>query len=220
MGMFGEFVSSILGGAFGDSRQLKANYTVYIQQKIKKLPSKCTLTVARPSDAKRKGSLSLSGCQAVLVDGDGEFCGALFPRLYALSGYEIGDRVECVVRKPPVSGDKATVEFNPSPKKRSLDDRTVHFNLTKNCVTKKIQTDSGFLADVIEIPVPSGSSAKPHIGTLNQDGKTVAEITARSKAYKTLLGLIGENHIYTDVSAAQSDYGEDQYFRFRMIMRS
>lgn len=220
MGMFGEFVSSILGGAFGDSRQLKANYTVYIQQKIKKLPSKCTLNVVSPSRAKYSVPVKLTGCDAVLVDDDGEFCGALFPRLHALSGYEIGDRVECVVRKPPVSGDMATVEFDPSPKKRSLDDRTVRFNLTKNCVTKKIQTDSGFLANVIEIPVPSGSSAKPHIGILNQGGKTVAEITARSKAYKTLLGLIGENHIYTDVSAAQSDYGEDQYFRFRMIMRS
>ena len=41
MGILGKFARSILGGASEGSRQLKANYTVYIQQKIKKLPSKC-----------------------------------------------------------------------------------------------------------------------------------------------------------------------------------
>lgn len=219
MGILGKFARSILGGASVGSRQLQANYTVYIQQKIKKLPSKCTLTVARPSDAKRKGSLSLSGCQAVLVDGDGEFCGALFPRLHALSGYEIGDRVECVVRKPPASGDKATVEFNPSPKKRSLDDRTERFNLSSKFMAAK-PSGSWFFADIAEIPTPAGSSARPHICILDQRGNKVAEITARCKAYEMLTGLVGEKRVYTEFSEEQSEYGEGTYYRFRLIMNS
>lgn len=219
MDILGKFARSIFGGASVGSRQLQANYTVYIQQKIKKLPSKCTLTVARPSDAKRKGSLSLSGCQAVLVDGDGEFCGALFPRLHALSGYEIGDRVECVVRKPPVSGDKATVEFDPSPDKRSLDDRTERFNLSSKCIAAK-PSGNWFFADIVEIQTPEGSSARPHICILDQRGNTVAEITARCKAFEMLTGLVGEKRVYTEFSEEQGEYGEGTYYRFRLIMNS
>lgn len=219
MGMLGKFARSILGGSSEGSRQLKANYTVYIQQKIKKLPSKCTLNVVSPSRANYSVPVKLKGCDAVLVDDDGDFCGALFPRLLAISGYEIGDMVECVVRKPPVSGDKATVEFNPSPKKRSLDDRTERFNLSSKFIDAK-PSENWFFADIAEIPTPVGSSARPHICISDQRGNKVAEITARCKAYDMLTGLVGEKRVYTEFSEEQSEYGEGTYYRFRLIMNS
>lgn len=219
MGMLREFARSILGGASEGGRQLKANYTVYIQQKIKKLPSKCTLNVVSPSRAKYSVPVKLTGCDAVLVDDDGDFCGALFPRLLAISGYEIGDRVECVVRKPPASGDMATVEFDPSPDKRGVDDRTKRFNLSGKFMAAK-PSENRFFADIVEIPTPAGSSARPHIRILDQRGNTVAEITARCKAYEMLAGLAGEKRVYTEFSEEQNEYGEGTYYRFRLIMSS
>lgn len=219
MGILGKFARSILGGASVGSRQLQANYTVYIQDKIRALPNRCTLNVVSPSRAKYSVPVKLTGCDAVLVDDDGDFCGALFPRLLAISGYEIGDRIECVVRKPPASGDKATVEFDPSPDKRGVDDRTKRFNLSGKCVAVK-PSKNWFFADIAEIPAPAGSSARPHICISDQRGSTVAEITARCKAYKMLSGLVGEKRVYTEFSEEQSEYGEGTYYRFRLIMNS
>lgn len=217
MGILGKFARSILGGASEGSRQLQANYTVYIQQKIKKLPSKCTLNVVSPSRANYSVPVKLKGCDAVLVDDDGDFCGALFPRLLAISGYEIGDYVECVVVKPTKCN--ATVEFDPSPDKRGVDDRTKRFNLSSKCMAAK-PSGSWFFADIAEIPTPAGSSARPHICILDQRGSTVAEITARCKAYEMLSGLVGEKRVYTEFSEEQSEYGEGTYYRFRLIMNS
>ena len=219
MGILGKFVRSILGGASEGSRQLQANYTVYIQDKIRSLPDRCTLNVVSPSRANYSVPVKLTGCDAVLVDDDGEFCGALFPRLLAISGYEIGDRVECVVRKPPVSGDMATVEFDPSPDKRGVDDRTKRFNLSSKFMAAK-PSGSWFFADIVEIPTPAGSSARPHICILDQRGNTVAEITARCKAYEMLTGRVGEKCVYTEFSEKQGEYGEGTYYRFRLIMNS
>lgn len=217
MGMLGEFVRSILGGASEGSRQLKANYTVYIQDKIRALPNRCTLNVVSPSRANYSVPVKLTGCDAVLVDDDGDFCGALFPRLLAISGYEIGDKVECVVSKP--TKGKATVEFDPSPDKRGVDDRTKRFNLSSKCMAAK-PSGNWFFANIVEIPTPAGSSARPHICILDQRGNTVAEITARCKAYEMLTGLVGEKCVYTEFSEEQSEYGEGAYYRFRLIMNS
>lgn len=219
MGILGKFVRSILGGASVGSRQLQANYTVYIQDKIRSLSDRCTLNVVSPSRANYSVPVKLKGCDAVLVDDDGDFCGALFPRLLAISGYEIGDRVECVVRKPPASGDKATVEFDPPPDKRSLDDRTERFNLSSKFMAAK-PSENWFFADIVEIPTPAGSSARPHIRISDQRENTVAEITARCKAYEMLRGLVGEKRVYTEFSEEQSEYGEGTYYRFRLIMSS
>lgn len=217
MGILGKFARSILGGASDGSRQLQANYTVYIQQKIKKLPSKCTLNVVSPSRANYSVPVKLKGCDAVLVDDDGDFCGALFPRLLAISGYEIGDYVECVVVKPTKCN--ATVEFDPSPDKRSLDDRTEQFNLSSKFIAAK-PYENWFFADIAEIPAPAWSSARPHICISDQRGNKVAEITARCKAYEMLRGLVGEKRVYTEYSEEQGEYGEGTYYRFRLIMNS
>ncbi len=219
MGIITRLARSARGGTSDSGKMLKASYTVYIQDKIRALPDRCTLNVVSPSRANYSVPVKLTGCDAVLVDDGGDFCGALFPRLLAISGYEIGDYVECVVAKPTKGKGKATVEFDPSPDKRGVDDRTKRFSLSSKCIAAK-PSGNWFFANIVEIPTPAGSSARQHICILDQRGNAVAEITARCKAYEMLTGLVGEKCVYMEFSEEQSEYGEGAYYRFRLIMNS